>query len=203
MRLLLATRNAGKIREIRAILSGCGVEIVAADDYPAWPEPPETGATLLENALIKARAAFAATGLAALADDSGLEVDALGGAPGVWSARWGGEGLGDRERALKLLAALSGVPDEARGARFRCVMVLLPAPRDPGRALVSEGILEGRIAWSPAGENGFGYDPVFIPAGCERTLAETSAEYKNGISHRYRALVEVRAHLEGSSIEVR
>ena len=197
MLLMLATSNAGKIKEIQAILSGCGLEIVTPDGCAAWPRPPETGATFFENALIKARAAFEATGVAALADDSGLEVDALGGAPGVLSARYGGEGLDDRGRALKLLSKLEGAPDGERAARFRCVMVLVPAPGEPGRALVTEGILHGRIASRPAGENGFGYDPVFIPDGCEATLAEMSAESKNGISHRGRALVEMRSLLEG------
>jgi XTP/dITP diphosphohydrolase len=197
LRLLLATRNRGKIAEIGAILSGAPVEIVSAGEVPRWPEPAETGETFLENALIKARAAHEATGLAALADDSGLEVAALGGDPGVTSARYGGEGLDDRARAARLLEALEGVPEAERGARFRCVMVLFPAPGRPGKALVTEGILEGRIAAAASGENGFGYDPVFVPHGETRTLAEMGAGEKNAISHRYRALEEMRALLEG------
>ncbi|MDD3643131.1 MAG: non-canonical purine NTP pyrophosphatase, partial [Candidatus Krumholzibacteria bacterium] len=132
----------------------------------------------------------------------GLEVDALGGAPGVASARYGGEGLDDAGRAAMLLEALAGIPEPERSARFRCVMVLLPAPGRPAHALVAEGILEGRIAAAAAGRGGFGYDPVFIPLGEAGTLAEIGADGKNAISHRYRALEEMRALLEGGAAGV-
>jgi XTP/dITP diphosphohydrolase len=192
VRIVLATRNQGKIREIRNILLGAAVELIDAGAFPAYQEPPEDGDTFLENALSKAMAAHKATGLPALADDSGIEVDALGGAPGVRSARFGGKGLTDAERAHALLDALRGVPPENRGARFRCVMVLYPVPSDEGGRIETEGFLYGRIAEQPAGENGFGYDPVFIPDGGGRTLAQMAPEDKNAISHRYRALVEMK-----------
>jgi XTP/dITP diphosphohydrolase len=196
MRIVAATRNAGKIEEISAILSGSGIELAVPGDFPPWPEPEESGATFLENAMIKARAAHEATGLAALADDSGLEVDALGGAPGVRSARYGGEGLSDEERYMVLLDQLRGTPDEERTARFRCVMVLYPSPVGSGEALVTEGVFEGRIAREPRGENGFGYDPVFFVPGVGMTVASMDRDVKNSMSHRYRALVEMRAMLE-------
>jgi len=196
MRIVIASHNAGKIAEISGILSGSGIELAGLDDFPAYPEPEETGATFLENAMIKARAAHEATGLPALADDSGIEVDALGGEPGIRSARYGGEGLSDAERYKKLLEELEGKSGEERSARFKCVMVLYPAPKSDGDALVSEGILEGRIADEPEGENGFGYDPVFYVPGAGKTAAEMDRSEKNSISHRYRALVEMKAMLE-------
>lgn len=196
MKIVVASHNAGKIAEISGILSGSGIELAGLDDFPAYPEPEETGDTFLENAMIKATAAHEATGLPALADDSGIEVDALGGAPGIRSARYGGEGLDDAGRYTKLLSALAGKPDEERAARFRCVMVLFPAPGPDGGALVTEGILEGRIALEPSGENGFGYDPVFYVPAAGKTAAEMDRAEKNSISHRYRALVEMKAMLD-------
>jgi XTP/dITP diphosphohydrolase len=195
MKIVVASRNAGKFAEISGILSGSGLELAGLGGFTPYPEPEETGATFLENAVIKARAAHAATGLPALADDSGLEVDALGGAPGIRSARYGGDGLNDAGRYMKLLEELEGTPEKERSARFRCVMVLYPAPGGDGGALVTEGILEGRITREPAGENGFGYDPVFFIPGAGKTAAEMTPEEKNSISHRYRALVEMRAML--------
>jgi XTP/dITP diphosphohydrolase len=196
MKIVVASHNRGKVAEISAILAGSGIETAGLDDFPPYPEPVEDGATFLENAMIKAKAAHEATGLPALADDSGIEVDALGGKPGIHSARYGGEGLKDSERYTKLLGELQGVPEGERSARFRCMMVLYPAPGTEDQALVSEGILEGSIAGTPAGENGFGYDPVFRVPAAGRTAAEMSAEEKNSISHRYRALVEMKAMLE-------
>ena len=155
MKIVLGTRNKGKIREIEHILADVDVDLHRLEAFPPFPEPPEDGDTFLENAMAKAKAASAATGLPALADDSGLEVDALGGAPGVLSARYGGAGLSDGERSRMLLEALARVPQEQRGAHFRCVMVLYPAP--PGgkrKALVTEGLLYGEIAVEPSGENG-------------------------------------------------
>ncbi len=203
MRIVVASHNAGKIAEISGILSGSGIELAGLDDFAPYPEPEESGETFLENAMIKARAAHEATGLPALADDSGIVVDALGGAPGIRSARYGGEGLDDSERYARLLEALEETPDEERTARFRCVMVLYPAPGSGGDALVTEGILEGRIAREPAGENGFGYDPVFYVPEVGKTAAEMEPAEKNRLSHRYRALVEMKAMLErgGESLE--
>jgi XTP/dITP diphosphohydrolase len=196
MRIVVASRNEGKIAEISGILSGSGIELAGLGEFPPYPEPEESGETFLENAMIKARAACEATGLPVLADDSGLEVDALGGAPGVRSARYGGEGLDDRERYIKLLEELEKAGRGARAARFKCVMVLYPAPGTEGDCLATEGILEGEIASEPAGENGFGYDPVFLVQQLGRTAAQLEPQEKNSISHRYRALVEMRAMLE-------
>lgn len=205
MRIVLATGNRGKIREIRDILSGLDLAILSAEDFEDFPRPPETGKTFLENALIKAKAVYRHTSIPALADDSGIEVDFLNGRPGIESARYGGEGISDEERYLRLLEEMGEVPDEKRGARFRCVMALYPARAlaekmpgmgipEPGKdgALVTEGYLYGRIAREPSGEGGFGYDPVFYIPQEGRTAAELSPERKNSISHRYRALVEMK-----------
>jgi len=194
MRIVLATGNPGKRAEIERILAGGAISIESPGGLPRWPEPEETGATFAENAMIKAAAAFHATGIPALADDSGIEVDALGGAPGVMSARFGGEGLTDLERCELLLERMKDVPDGERTARFRCVMVLHPAPAAEG-TWITEGILEGVIARAPAGEGGFGYDPVFRVPEAGRTAAEMTREEKNALSHRYRALVEMKALL--------
>ncbi len=189
---MLATRNAGKILEIREILSGFGAALLDASDAPPFPEPAEDGETFLANALAKAKAVHAATGYPALADDSGIEVDALGGAPGVRSARYGGPGIGDADRWRRLLGELIGVSDERRGARFHCVAVLYPAPFARDRALWTEGFLYGRIAREPKGESGFGYDPVFLVPETGRTVAEMTPAEKNAVSHRYRAFVEMK-----------
>jgi XTP/dITP diphosphohydrolase len=213
LKIVLATRNQGKIREIKEILSGTGIETVTLDDCEPFDEPEENGSTFTENAMIKARATFEATGLPSLADDSGLEVDALGGAPGIFSARYGGEGLTDTDRCQRLLSELETVADGERTARFRCAMVLYPAPStDDGAfsteaetfavedtAFVTEGILDGIIARAPVGESGFGYDPVFYIDEMKGTAAEIGPEKKNSISHRYRALVEMKNLLTGGS----
>lgn len=160
---------------------------------PGATLPPETGATYAENALIKARAAARLTGALCLGDDSGLEVDALGGAPGLFSARYGGPGLDDAGRCARLLEALRDVPDAARTARFRCVVAVV----DPGRAeRVVEGVAEGRIARAPSGAGGFGYDPIFVFPPLGRTFAELTDAEKSGVSHRGRALREARRVLE-------
>ena len=179
-RLVVATKNDDKLREIEAVLLGLGLvgEIVAGLD---WPEIEETEPTLHGNARLKAQAVVAATGLPALADDTGLEVDALGGAPGVRSSRYAGEAATYTDNVELLVANLAGVPN--RSARFRTVMVLmLPG----GEEVSAEGVLEGRIIDEPRGESGFGYDPVFEVDG--RTLAELSEEEKNAVSHRARAI---------------
>jgi XTP/dITP diphosphohydrolase len=207
MRIVVASHNDGKIAEISSILSGSGIELAGLGEFAAYTEPEENGETFLDNAMIKAVAAHEATGLPALADDSGIVVDALGGLPGVRSARYGGEGLTDGERCAKLLGELGGVPDGERTARFICVMVLYPAPGTSpvagGEALFTEGILEGRITREPVGENGFGYDPVFYVPEAGKTVAEMELAGKNRISHRYRALIEMKALLDrgGETLE--
>jgi XTP/dITP diphosphohydrolase len=202
-RLLLATANPGKLRELRAILAGLPVDLVGLEEVPPGgapdpgrgrpPEVAETGATFLENALLKARAYAAWSGLAAVADDSGLEVDALGGAPGVRSARYAGEGAGDQANLDKLLAELAGVPPERRGARFRCAAVLVD--RDLGE-WTAEGTWEGRLLEAPRGTGGFGYDPVFLPEGWDRTSAEVDQATKDAASHRGRAFRALRPAIE-------
>lgn len=194
MQLLLATHNQGKRREWRALLDGLEVELLLPDALGLTDEVEETGETYTENALLKARALAAASGLPSLADDSGLEVDALDGAPGVRSARYH---LGaDEVRYRALLKALEGVPLEQRGARFRCIAALVLPDNAGAREFITEGVCEGVIGFAPRGEEGFGYDPVFyIPEG-DCTMAELSAEEKNRISHRARAAQAMRPILE-------
>lgn len=190
-RLLFATRNRGKLAELRALVAPHGIEVDSLDDVDAPGEVEEDGETFTANAEKKARAALAATGLPALADDSGLEVDALDGAPGVRSARYAGPGQDDAANNAKLLAALASVPDARRTARFRCALAFVDAA---GTLTVAEGTLEGRIGQAPRGAGGFGYDPLFLlPDG--RTLAELSAAEKNAISHRGQALRKMAPHL--------
>lgn len=198
-RLVLATRNAGKVAELRRILADASVpvEIVGLEEFPEIGDVAETGLTFAENALLKAHAVARESGLPAIADDSGLCVDALNGMPGIFSARWSG-GHGDDEANLRLLLAqVSGVSPEHRGAHFACAAVLaLPS----GKEWVAEGALRGMIIDTPRGVNGFGYDPIFVPEGEGRTTAELSAEEKNAISHRgraFRALVPVIAEVLG------
>lgn len=189
-RLVLATKNPGKIREMREILNGAAVEVASCRDFPGLAEIPEDGRTFEENAAKKALAVARATGEVALADDSGLEVDALGGEPGVRSARFAGDvvargPLRDRANLDKLLLLLGRVPERERTARFRCVV----AVADPGgRVGTAEGVCSGWIASSPRGSAGFGYDPVFVPEGYDKTFAELGPEVKNTISHRAKAL---------------
>jgi XTP/dITP diphosphohydrolase len=182
-RLVLATRNAHKLREIAAILGELRVpvELVGLAGFPGAPDVEETGETLEANALLKARSAAEFTGLAAAGDDTGLFVDALGGAPGVRSARYAGDDCVYEKNNRKLLAELAGLTAERRAAHFECV-VALAAPGRP--ALFFKGVLSGRITDAPRGAGGFGYDPLFVPEGRSQTLAELSAEAKNAISHR-------------------
>jgi XTP/dITP diphosphohydrolase len=194
MRVVLASSNPGKLREFSDLLAGKGLDLSRQSDLDIEP-PPETGVTFLENALIKARNAARRSGLPAIADDSGLEVDALDGAPGVWSARFAGEGASDEANLEKLLRALTDVPDARRGARYRCVIVYVRAADDP-RPLVGEGAWEGRIIDSRRGTGGFGYDPSFVPVGETRTAAEMSAAEKHAVSHRGQAMRAFLAQLD-------
>ncbi len=193
--VVLASRNAKKAAELRALLAPLGIAVRALDEFPGAPEPEETGATFEENARIKAAAALEFTGLAALADDSGLEVDALDGAPGVRSARFAGEGAGDGENNALLLRKLAGVPPERRGGRFVSVIALARPGREP---LLFRGECAGSILPEPRGEGGFGYDPLFLSADLGKSFAEASGEEKNGISHRARALAALEAALRNS-----
>lgn len=195
-KIVLATANPGKLRELQAVLAGLDFEIVPQSAFGV-PEAEETGLTFIENALLKARNAAFYTGLPALADDSGLAVDALGGVPGIYSARYAGAGAGDRANIGKLLAELDGVPAERRTARFVCVLALLHHPADP-TPLICQGSWEGTILTEPRGEGGFGYDPIFFVPGEQRTVAELEPAVKNQISHRGQALVLLRRYLQGS-----
>ncbi len=183
--LILATRNSGKVEELKALLADSGVNVLSLLDLPEIPEIEETGATFAENAEIKAAAVARITGKLTVADDSGLEVDALGGRPGVQSARFGGPGATDRDKYLKLLDLLDGVPDELRTARFRAA-VCIAAP--DGATVTVEGACEGVIAREPSGEGGFGYDPIFYIPECGATMAGIAPEVKNRISHRAAAM---------------
>lgn len=194
-RLVLATDNAGKAREIAALLAPAGLEVLSQASF-GLSSADETGATFIENALLKARHAAAGSGLPAIADDSGLVVDALGGAPGIHSARYADDGS-DAANVRKLLAELDGLPEDRRGARFVCVAVLLRHPGDP-LPIVCEGRWEGRIATAPRGQQGFGYDPVFVPAGERRSAAELPPGEKNRLSHRGRAFDALLERLRAS-----
>jgi len=186
-RLVVASLNRAKACEIARILRDeqLDFEVVSLADFPEIALPPETGATFAANAVAKARHVAEATGLSAVADDSGLEVDALGGEPGIRSARFAGEGATDEDRYRKVLCLMEDVPDDRRRARFRCAAAFA-APE--GDELLAEGVCEGRIARDAAGTGGFGYDPIFIPEGHECTMAQLTADEKHAISHRGRAL---------------
>ena len=189
MKIVLASSNPGKLAELRALLEPVGMRVVSQDAFGVEP-PEETGFTFVENALIKARAACATTGLSALADDSGVVVDALGGAPGVRSARYAGDDASDANNVAKLLEALAGVATPRRGAVFVCSIVYLRHARDPC-PIVCEGVWEGRILDAPRGTGGFGYDPVFFIETLGRTAAELSRAEKNAVSHRGQALAQL------------
>ncbi|HOI75767.1 MAG TPA: XTP/dITP diphosphatase [Syntrophales bacterium] len=192
--VVFASRNRGKIREIRALLEDLPIVLRSLDDFPDAPEVEEDGDTFLENALKKALAIARYTGCAAMADDSGLTVDALGGAPGVHSARYAGEGADDGRNIEKLLREMQDIPEKERGAAFRCVLVLC---EPDGSCESFEGAWEGRIAEKPDGDGGFGYDPVFYLPGLGKTVARLSLEEKNRLSHRARAMERLREALEG------
>jgi XTP/dITP diphosphohydrolase len=183
---LVASRNRKKLAELRRVLDGAGVTLtlMSLDDVAAFDEAPETGATFEENALGKARDAYRATGLASVADDSGLEVDALNGMPGVLSARWSGRHGDDLANTALLLGQLQDVPDSRRGAAFVSACALVSGARE----VVVRGVWPGSIAREPRGDGGFGYDPVFLPSGSSRTAAELTPSEKDAVSHRGRAL---------------
>ncbi|HEY4743317.1 MAG TPA: XTP/dITP diphosphatase [Desulfuromonadaceae bacterium] len=191
--LVVATRNRGKMAEIQALLSGLVETVRCAADFPGFPETVEDGATFEENALKKAREAMRFTGLAALADDSGLAVDVLGGAPGIYSARFAGEGADDGANNRKLLAELLAVPSEKRQAAFVCTLAFVTPD---GSEQLFSGRIGGRILAEERGRGGFGYDPLFLVDGFGRTMAELTLEEKNGISHRGQALRQFRGYLE-------
>ena len=192
--IVLASNNAGKVREISQLLAGAQIRVVPQGAHGV-PEVEETGLTFVENAILKARHAARHSGLAAIADDSGLEVDALHGAPGIYSARYAGAGASDQDNLVKLLHDLDDLPDEARTARFQCVLVYLRHADDP-TPLICQGTWEGRILTAPRGTNGFGYDPVFfVPTeGC--SAAELDPTTKNRLSHRGQALRQLQRLLE-------
>jgi XTP/dITP diphosphohydrolase len=185
-RLVLATGNAGKLREMRAILAPWGVDVRPQSEFTA-ASADETGLSFVENAILKARFASASSGLPAIADDSGLEVDALRGAPGIYSARFAGAGADDAANNAKLLADLDAVPDQARSARYRCAMVFMRGPLDSS-PIIRQARWEGRIARVPRGTGGFGYDPLFLVGDGELMAAELEPGHKNEISHRGQAL---------------
>ena len=187
MRVVLATKNAHKLIEMRRILdeSGLNIVLIGTDEFPELTDVAETGSTFAANALLKARSVCAETGLAAIADDSGLGVDALNGMPGIFSARWSGAHGDDLANLQLLLGQLTDVPDARRGAAFHCAAaVVLP----DGTERVVEGTVDGTLIREPRGSHGFGYDPIFVPVGESRTTAEMSAEEKDAISHRGRAM---------------
>ena len=191
MKFVLATHNPGKLREMGEILKDFGIEVVSPRDLGITVDVEETGTTFAENAMLKAKAICKAAGLPAIADDSGLCVDALNGAPGVYSARYGGEGLDDRGRYMLLLSSLRGAP--TRAAHFACA-VACAFPN--GDTLTAEGRCDGSIAYAPLGEGGFGYDPVFLLPGTGKTFGQLTQEEKSAVSHRGRALKDFAGKLE-------
>ena len=199
MKLVLATRNEGKAREIGEILQDQnGIELLSLRSYPDAPDVVEDGNTYEENAIKKASTLAKYTGHITIADDSGLEVDALDGAPCVHSARYAGEDASDQDRILKLLDALQNIPDDQRSGRFTCT-VAIASPLAQVR--VVQGVCEGRIIRTPRGESGFGYDPVFVPVGYDNTFAELGDEVKNRISHRAKALDKARKLLSEMTLK--
>ncbi len=195
MKVVLASANQGKLRELAALLDPLGWELIPQLELGIEPAP-ETGATFLQNALLKARHAARAGQLPALADDSGMEVDALGGRPGVWSRRYAGELASDRENLEKMLREMQGVPPERRSARYQCAIAFVRSASDP-RPLVAQGLWEGSIATAAQGAGGFGYDPIFVPQGGVRTVAQLAPAEKAAVSHRARALASFVAQLRG------
>ena len=199
MKLVLATRNQGKVREIgEMLIDQNGIELLSLRNYPDAPDVVEDGETYEENALKKASALAKHTGYLTIADDSGLEVDALDGAPGVHSARYAGEHATDQDRIAKLLGAVQDVPDGRRSSRFVCAVAIA---KPLGQVRVVRGVCEGQIIRAPRGESGFGYDPIFVPVGYDKTFAELGDEVKNQISHRAQALGKARKLLSEMDVE--
>jgi XTP/dITP diphosphohydrolase len=194
MRILVGTKNAGKVRELKNLLVDIPVELNSLDEFENIVEPEETGETFVENADLKAVYYSEKTGLAALADDSGLEVTALNGEPGVYSARYAGKDSSNAEKIAKLLEELENSESEDRSARFVCVISLT---NEKGEIIFqAEGICNGKIANAPRGENGFGYDPVFVPEGFDETFGELSSEVKSSLSHRGKAIEKIIRFLQ-------
>ncbi|MEA3470827.1 MAG: XTP/dITP diphosphatase [Thermodesulfobacteriota bacterium] len=191
--MVFASKNKGKIKELKALLEGIPVELVSIDDYPGIPDIVEDGSSFFENAMKKATLIFDYTGQMVIADDSGLDVDFLGGRPGVHSSRYAGADATDEENNEKLLSELAGVPDDKRRAAFRCVLILFE-DRDNYESF--EGKLEGKIGTEPKGSEGFGYDPVFIVTEYGKTVAELGAHIKNRISHRAIAFQKLKKSLK-------
>ncbi|RDH81748.1 MAG: non-canonical purine NTP pyrophosphatase, RdgB/HAM1 family [endosymbiont of Seepiophila jonesi] len=192
-RIVLASNNAGKVREINQLLAAGQIEVVPQRDFDI-PDAVEDGLSFVENAIKKARHASGLSGLPAIADDSGIEVDALKGAPGIFSARFAGEGASDQANLEKLLESLKDVPEEARTARFQCLLVYMRHAEDP-TPIICQGTWEGRVLFEARGDNGFGYDPVFYVPTHNCTSAELPAEVKNSLSHRGQALQKLLAAL--------
>lgn len=189
MQLVLATNNRDKVKEIKHLLEELPVTILTADDFLEFPDPEETGSTLVENAVLKARAISEFCELPALADDSGLEVDALNGAPGVYSSRYAGENVTYKDNYTKLLLEMAGVPQEKRTARFRCVIAIV---WEDGSVETVEGVAEGYITTTVEGDRGFGYDPVFFYPPLGKRFSEMTLDEKNQVSHRGKALQAAR-----------
>ncbi|MFU8858841.1 MAG: RdgB/HAM1 family non-canonical purine NTP pyrophosphatase [Cyclonatronaceae bacterium] len=190
--VLVASKNPHKIAEITAILAGTGVSVLSGIEYPDLPDVDETGSSLEENALLKAETIFRVSGLSCIADDTGLEVDALNGAPGVYSARYAGPGANYSDNVEKLLGEMARVPPGKRAARFRTVIVL----KTDSDTRIFHGVCEGEILVEPAGSGGFGYDPVFRPIGYQESFAQMDASEKNRISHRGRAIQKLNDYLK-------
>lgn len=188
-RIVLASNNAGKVREISQLLEHSGIEVLPQAQFDIQ-DAVEDGLTFVENAIIKARHAAKFSGLPAIADDSGIEVDSLNGAPGIYSARYAGEGSSDEENLLKLLREMKDIPEAQRSARFQCLMVYMRHAEDP-TPVICQGTWEGRILTAPQGENGFGYDPVFFVPEQNCSSAELDAATKNSLSHRGKALQQL------------
>jgi len=196
--VVLATRNEGKIRELARILASSGVEVIGLGKFPDAPDVAETGATFEENALLKARAIAAYTGLPSVADDSGLCVDALNGMPGILSARWAGRHGDDKANLDLVLAQVSDVPDDRRGAQFVCAAALVLPYQETFTEQVVTGQVDGVLIREPRGAGGFGYDPIFRPAGYDVTTAEMTPEEKDAISHRGKAFRAIAPFLRGA-----
>jgi len=197
MELVIATTNKGKLREINELLKDLDIKVKGLAEFPGCPDVVEDGTTFRENALKKARALAMFTGTLTLADDSGLEVDALDGEPGIHSARFSGPDADDTKNNKKLLRLLNDTPDEGRGCRFVCVLALVGPEGSGVREKVITGVVRGRVAREPAGPHGFGYDPLFFYTRAGMTFAEMGPDAKNKVSHRGRALMKLREYLKG------